>query len=65
MTQIDIICIRLIIVLTGMRIVVAELCLLLDALLTGSGGSRLAWARGLFLVAGFLVAVLALRVRQR
>ena len=65
MSRLDIIFCKLILILAGMLIVVAELCLLLDALCTGSCGSNLAWARGLFLVAGLLIVVLGIRVRQR
>ena len=65
MSRFDIISCKLILVIAGMLIVVAELCLLLHELYTGASGSNVAWARCLFLVAGLLILVFALRVRRR
>ena len=65
MSRFDITFCKLILVLAGMLIVVVELCLLLDELFTGVGGSYPAWVRGLILVAGLLIVILALRVRWR
>ena len=65
MSRFDITFCKLILVLAGMLIVAVELCLLLDELLTGVSGSFPAWMRGLILVAGLLIVMLALRVRRR
>ena len=65
MNRFDITFWKAILILAGMLIVAAEICLLLHGLLTGFSGSEAAWARLLFLVAGFLLVVLALRLKRR
>ena len=64
MSRLDIIICKLILVIAGMLIVAAELCLLVHGLLTGIDGNTVS-ARALFLVAGLLLVTLALRVRRR
>jgi len=65
MSRFDIICFKLILVFAGLVIVAVEVCLLAGELLTGISGSHPAWLRGLVLVAGLVIVVLALRVKRR
>lgn len=64
MSRFDITCCKLLLIVGGMVLVLAELCLLLDAVLTGTAASPVL-SRALLLVAGLLVVVLALRVQRR
>jgi uncharacterized membrane protein YhaH (DUF805 family) len=67
MSRLDITFCQLILVGGGLIIIVVELCLLADELLTGASFGFPAWARCLGLLAGLalIVAVLAVRVKRK
>ena len=66
MPKLDIRFCKLILIVGGLIVVIAELCLLLDQYFTGVQGLFPAWAKGLVLVAALavIVATLAVRVKE-
>ena len=64
MLQFDIITCKVLLVLAGVVLILAEVCLIAYSLAAGIEGPFPAWVRGLVLVAGLLVIILALRVQR-